>query len=149
MAQSAIAAAIARYGTISMSVTKPPLYFADIPQTGATGIALELPYINLVDEGTTPDYDFEHNPVEVTKVRFEAYANTLTEVDALLIGLKYGTTGATAGGGFDYCTMTITGQQFMECKRVEELRGKAGQLDKTGGYVYEGNLTYTIEASVS
>src|SRR6185436_7831126 len=110
--QSVISAVVTRYAAISFPVTKPNLWFADIPQTTSTGAVQELPYINLTDEGTTPDpgYDLEYNPVEVTRFRLEVYASTLASVDTIMWALKYGTGAVTAGGGFDFATLTITGQ---------------------------------------
>ncbi len=148
MAQSVIAAAVARYTAISMAVTKPPLYFDGIPQTDSAGATLSVPYVNLVDEGMTIQYDFEHNPIQTARFRLEAYANTLVDVDAYLTGIKYGTTGVTAGGGFDYATFTITGQQEMECVREEEIRHRDTKISVTGGFVYQGTLTYSVQAKV-
>jgi hypothetical protein len=150
LVQSVIAAVIARYAAITMTgVTKPNIWFDGVPQTDAGGLTQELPYVNLVDEGTTPEFDFEYNPIETTRFRLEVWANTLTTVDLLLIGLKYGSTGATAGGGYDFATFTITGQQEMECRRTEERRSQAPQVDAEGKQAYMGTLNYEVQAKVN
>lgn len=153
---SVIAACVAKYGTLTMAFTpKPSLWFDGIPQTDGSGAATTLPWVNLVDEGLTVDqssaagFDLEYHPIEVQTVRFEVYAVLLSDVDSILTGIKYGTGAVTAQEGFDFGTLTITGETSMECRRLSEHRGRAPQLQEAGRYVYQGDVRYVVEAQVT
>ena len=156
---SVVAAAIARYNSISAGWTvHPPIWFSGIPQTDASGTALSTTtggYVNLVDEGTSVNpgpeagYDFEYHPIEATTLRFEVYGPTLEFVDLIMTRIKYSTGAVTAGAGFDFGTLTIVNQTEMECRRTHERREKAPQASETGGYVYQGTIWYTVQAQVT
>lgn len=150
MAQSAIAAIIARYASITMpSLPKPPLWFDGVPQTNAAGSTQNLPYVNLIDEGMAVEYDFEHTPLETLKFRFEVWANTLVTVDLIVAGLKYGSGGLTDGLGYDFATFSISGQHLMECVRDSEQRHGVTEPSATGGQVYLCTMGYHLQSQVT
>ncbi len=154
---SVVAGAIAKYNAIAMTgVTKPPIWFDGIPQTNASGVLQTATdgYVNLVDEGTAgPDgevgYDFEYNPIERTQLRFEVFGPTLEYVDLVMFGIKYSTGTTTQLTGFDFGTLTVTGQQVMECRRTHELRARETEMSETGSYVYRGTIWYQVETKVN
>ena len=154
---SVVAGAITKYGTLAMSVTRPPIYFSSIPQTNASGTPISTAdgYVNLVDEGTAVQqsteegFDLEYNPIEVTTLRFEVYGPTLVFVDAVMAGIKYGTGTPSQRQGFDFGTLTVGGQTEMECRRTHEQRSRAPQMSETAEYVWQGSIWYTVQMNVA
>lgn len=155
---SVVSAAVTKYGTLAMTgVTRPVLFFDGIPQTGASGAQLDIAagWVNLVDDGTDVGQseesgcDFEYNPIELTKLRFEVFGPTLVFVDAVMVGIKYSTGAATGQLGFDFGTLTIAGQSLMECRRTREQRSRSSDPGPSGGNVWQGTIWYDVQAKVN
>ncbi len=102
MAVSAFAAFVAKYQSLSGALD---LYTFDVPTRTTAGADIFPPYAAAIDDGTTPDYEFEHHVVETTEVRLMIYAPTLLAVDAAVEIAKYNGGSTTAALGLDFGTL--------------------------------------------
>jgi len=143
---SAISAAITKYEAMAFPVTKPPIYFEEIPQRNASGTVLNLPYVRLRDLGTRIDYPFEYQPMETSTIAFDVYAIQLSDADAVANGIKYGTSASTQAG-FDFTSsLTMTPLTFKHCMRTRESRRMETVVEQDVKLVHVVTLEYEIQA---
>jgi hypothetical protein len=142
---SVVAGVISRYETFTINSTAP-IWFHEVPERTGAGAAVVPPYVVLQDDGTTPEYDFEYNPVETTRLRFEVYASTLAAADAIAAGIRYNGGSITAGAGMDFAAaLTATGQTFKAMARESEQRFLEPQAGANAGPVYRIRLVYRVQ----
>lgn len=142
---SVIAGVITRYETFTINSTAK-IWFHKAPERDGSGAAVVPPYVVLQDDGTTPEYDFEFNPIETTRLRFEVYAATLAAADAIAAGIRYNGGAINAGSGMDFASaMTLTGQTLKEMVRESEQRFQEPQRGVTAGFVFRVRMAYKVE----
>ncbi len=145
MASSVIGAIIARYDTLTFATKPAKLWFDGVQLKDGTTL-VSLPTVELEDEGTSVDYDFEENPLEITNFTFRIRAVTLAAADAIASGLRYDGGLITAGSGFDFCTLTITGQTSKEVVRLSERRSRIASVhDPEGKPVHQVEMRYKAQ----
>jgi hypothetical protein len=142
---SVVGAVIERYGTFAFT-PKPTMYFAEAPYRDGSGAAVVPPYVVLVDEGTVPDYDFEENPLEITRLRFEVYALGLALADAIASGIRYDGGSVSAGSGMDFtASLPLTGMTLKEMVREREQRFVEQSRDGSSTDVYRISMAYRVQ----
>ena len=146
MASASVAGAvIERYGTLTFT-PKPTLYFGEAPYRDGSGNPVVPPYVVLVDEGTTTEYDFEYHPVETTRLRFEVYALGLALADAIASGIRYDGGLVTAGAGMDFAaSLPLTGMTLKAMVREREVRSVENARDGSSTDVYRVSMAYRVE----
>lgn len=142
---SVTGAVIEKYGGFAFT-PKPTLYFAEAPYRDGSGNAVVPPYVVLVDEGTVPEYDFEYNPIETTRVRFEVYALGLALADAIASGIRYDGGAVAAQAGMDFASsLPLTGMTLKEVVREREVRSVEKARDGSATDVYRVSMTYRVQ----
>jgi hypothetical protein len=147
MAASTIGAVVARYGALTFATKPTKLWLGPdgVPLRDGTTV-VSLPTVELIDDGTDVEYDFEENPLEITKFRFVIRAVTLAAADTIASGLRYDGGLITAGSGFDFCTLTITGQTSKEVVRLSEQRSRVSDAhDPEGKPVHQIIMNYRAQ----
>lgn len=144
MAATVIGAAIVKWDALSFSGKPDDLWFDGVPLKTATTV-VSLPTVELVHNGTTPDYDFEYNPIETTEMMFVVRGVARETVAAIVSGIRFNGGAVTAGAGFDFGTLTVTGQTLksMKLERVQEGRDRA-VFDAEGKPVHRTELYYKV-----
>lgn len=123
MANSVVGSVITKWSSLAFSGKPAKLWFDGVPlRDGA--VTVDLPTVELVDNGTAPEYDFEYNPIETTEITFVVRATTLAEADSIAAGIRYNGGAVNAGLGYDFGTLTITGQRVMKIERTREQRSR-------------------------
>jgi hypothetical protein len=124
------------------------VWLDDAPVKDAAGAAVAPPYVVVRDDGTTPEFDFQLNPVETTAVRVECYGATLAAADALAAAVRYGGGAVDAGGGLDFCEagagLPLTGQSLETVVRQSEQRTRESARGSAGSPVYRVTLRYEV-----
>ena len=147
MASSTIGAIIARYNALTFATKPSKLWLGPdgVPLRDGT-TTVSLPTVELEDEGTTVEYDFEENPLETTNFTFTIRAVTLAAADTIASGLRHDGGAITAGAGFDFCTLTITGQTSKEVVRLSERRSRVSDVrDPEGKPVHQIEMRYRAQ----
>lgn len=149
---SVISASRTRYGTLTAANfpdgSRPALYFDEAPLVEAHASdhpQVFPPYVVLRDEGLDPDYEFELAVVEVSRLSFEAFADTLEDVDLIAEAIKYNGGAVGAGLGFDFGSLSglPAGAVLKEYRRTGERRYYAG-VGKSGQRVHACKLDYRV-----
>lgn len=129
MAASVIAAVIERYEGLPVNGLAK-IWFDEAPLKDGAGNPVRPPYVVLHDDSTDGSQDLEYYRWEDTKLRFEVWAPNLAEVDAIVLGLRFGGQGHRDRAGMDNAdALTIAGQDFKACiwqgeqRFVERSRG--------------------------
>ncbi len=144
MADSVVAAAITKYGTLAFT-PRPAIYFADVPATNAAGTQIYPPYVVLKDEGTRTEPIEAGAVMDTTTIVFECYGLTLALADAIAEGIKYDTGAVQARLGFDYGELpALTNGSLNVVTRVGEIRSMAG-ITKEGGRAHMVEIRYEVE----
>ena len=142
---SVIAAVLARYETFTVNSTAK-IWFYEAPERDGSGAAVVPPYVVLQDDGTTPEYDFEYNPIETTRLRFEVYATSLASADAIAQGIRYNGGAVNAGSGMDFAaSLTVTNQVYKAMVRESEQRFQEPQRGADASRVFRVRLVYKVE----
>lgn len=148
MAQSAAAAAIARYESIPAAVfpaaVRPPIYFDLVPVADG-GQPVRPPYVVVTDRGQrlesiAPDA----GTIERATIEVAVYAMSLAAVDDLVMAIRHGGAPPAARAGLDAATWPSTAPY--ECvlvQRVAEVRRYAG-WSVAATPVYMATLTYDV-----
>lgn len=129
-----------------------PVYFGEAALRNAAAAQVTVPLVVIEDEGSAPDYEFELGGVEVTTLVVSIFANTLAQIDTIVLALKYGGGIPSAQQGLDFGTLTGLGSYltFMECKRVKEKRNREHQeYTQTAQIVHKAELTYEVQATIT
>jgi hypothetical protein len=147
VAASTIGAVVVRYNALTFATKPSKLWLGPdgVPLRDGT-TAVSLPTVELIDDGTRVDYDFEENPLEITDFRFIVRAVTLAAADTIAAGLRYDGGAITAGSGFDFCTLTITGQTSKSVIRQSEQRSRVSDIhDPEGKPVHQIVMRYQAQ----
>ncbi len=142
MATSAFSAIIERYQSLS---GVPTLYTFDVPPaTGNTQIL--PPYAVANDNGTVPQYEFEHTVLEVSDVSFLVYGNTLELVDQYVESIKYNGGSTTAGLGLDFGPLPTLAVPYSSLAviRVSERNFAATATGSAAQRIYGCELKYQV-----
>ncbi len=129
-----------------------PVYFGEAALKNSSGTQPTLPFVVIEDHGTAPDYEFELGGVEVTTLQTTVYATTLALVDSIVLALKYGGDIPSACAGLDFGTLTSLGDylEFMECKRVREVRNRQSmEYTQTAQISHKCELTHEVRATIT
>jgi len=145
-ALSVIAAVIDKWASLTFLGKPAELYFDGIPLKTTTGTPQTLPSVNLIDLGTTTNYDFEHNIVgEATTFQLIVRANTLLECDQIGLGIKYNDAGIKASAGYDFGTLTFENFENLQMVRQSERRYREQDRDQSSLIVHRLELTYEVQ----
>lgn len=145
MASSVIGAVVAKWADLTFTGKPAKLWFDGVPLRDGT-TAVNLPTVELTDGGTRPDYDFEYNPIELTDFTFTIRAVTLAEADSIAAGIRYNGGAINAQQGYDFGSLTLTGQTLKSMKRLRERRTReASAHDPDGKPVHRIDLDYQAE----
>ena len=146
-AESVVGALIGRWSSVTTSGFPQKLWFGEAPLYDSSG-AVALPYVVLIDRGTTPDFDLEENPIERTEVTFEIYAVTLAEADSIAKRIKYGGAAFTAGSGYDFASSLdfASGIRLFTngVQRTREQRYREAARDGSAQPVHRIEIDYTV-----
>ena len=141
---SVTGAVIERYATFTINSTAK-LYFHEAPLRDTAAAAVAPPYVVLQDDGTTVDYEFEEAPIELTRLRFEVYATSLANADAIASAIRYNAGTITAGSGMDHTeSLPLTGMDHMAMIRISEQRWQEGDRSTTGTPIYRISMRYEV-----
>lgn len=137
MAASVIAAVLDRYDTFTVASTATA-YFDEAP-------ARDAPYVVVKDDGTEPTPDFKNNPIETTRLRFEVYGTTLTQADAVALGIRFNGGALDGGAGFDRAsTLSVTNQTLLSARWLSEQRFQEGGRGPSAGIIFRVRCEYEI-----
>ena len=141
---SVIGALKERYETFTINSTAK-LYFHEAPLVDGSGNQVNPPYVVLMDDGTEVAHEFEENPIETTRVRFEVYATTLASADSIASAIRYNGGTITAGSGMDSSeSLPLTGMDHMNIDRLREQRWKEGARGTSATPVYRCSMQYEV-----
>lgn len=146
MAASVIAAVLERYDTFAITSTAV-IYFDEAPARAAAGHVVEAPYVVLKDDGTTPDYDLHGNVIgETTLLRFEVYGDSLAQVDAISVGIRWNGGAVDAGLGMDHAdSLTVTAQTFGGMFHEREQRFQETARGVNAGLIFRNTMRYRVQ----
>lgn len=104
------------------------------------------PYAVLIDGGTVPQYDFEHNAIEVTTLTVFVVDTQLANVDAAVERAKYNGGSTTAGLGLDFGTLPALAAPYTELvvMRTYERRFAFHTTGKQANRVHACELRYQV-----
>ena len=148
MADSVIGAVIAKWAGLSFPGKPGTLWFGSqgVPLRNPDGTAVTLPTAQLVHHGTTPEYDTEYNPLEVTRFTFTVRAVTLAEAQSVAAGIRYNGGAVNARLGYDFGTLTLTGQTLKSMVREREQEDRETSAhDPEGRPVHRIDLDYSAQ----
>lgn len=123
----------------------PPQYPFDTPTAdGATQIL--PPYSVINDDGTLPNYDFEHTVIEVSNFTILTYAASLQALDAFVEIIKYNGGGTTEGLGMDFGNLPELTTPYTELVvlRTSEKNFLARPTGNVGQRIYGCELKYQV-----
>lgn len=122
------------------------VWLSEVPLRNAVGAAVVPPWVCVTDDGMTPDYDFELNPIETTQLRVEVYALTLAQADAIVAVVRYNGGGVAAGAGLDFAAaLPLTGLTLKSCVRQGEQRAQETQRGTDATPVFHVTMRYEVE----
>ncbi len=103
-------------------------------------------YIVILDEGTVPDYEFEHTVSEVTTLTLMIYADTLDDVAALVEKVKYNGGAINAGLGLDFGTLPTLATNYgtLEVRRMSETYFAAQATGKSAQRIHGCRMGYRV-----
>jgi hypothetical protein len=138
---SVIGAVIERYESFAISATVP-MWFHEVPAEEDSP-----PYVVLVDEGTTPQYTTEYEPLETTRLRFEIFHTSLAGADNVVSAIRYNAGAIAAQLGMDFAaSLPLTGSNFLGMKRDREQRFVEGPRGLGGVPIFRVSMSYTVTA---
>jgi hypothetical protein len=142
---SVIGAVIERVGGFGFPADVT-VWFDQAPLKDTSGIAVVPPYLVLHDDGFSPEFDFEYNPVfDPWAIRFEVYGLTLASVDAIVNVVKYNGGSLTNQQGMDFAdSLPLTGSVLKESLRTNERRFQEAMRDGSAQLVFRCTLTYRV-----
>lgn len=146
MASASVVGAVKeRYESFTVAATVP-IWFGYVPLKDGAGNAVNPPFVLLEDLGTTPEQDFEYNPVETTRIRFTIYATRLADVDATASAIRYNGGSISAGLGMDNAaSLPLTGMTLKHVTREQEVRGVSTPPNLTAERVHYCQMTYAVD----
>ncbi len=139
---SVVGAVKDRYNSLT---NVPTLYTFDAPPN-VDAAQVFVPYSVLLDDGTTPSYEFEHTVMEQTTFTLVVYAPTLNDVDTYVERVKYNGGAIDAGLGLDFGALPTldTVYKKLEVRRMSEKRFAASRTGRGGERVHACEMVYRV-----
>ena len=141
------AAVLARYETFTINSTAP-IWLHEAPLRDGSGDPVVPPYVVLHDDGTDRAETFEYYHWEVSRLRFEVYAASQAQADAIAAAVATNGGTVAAGSGMDYAAGLdlAAGMTFKGLRPDREPR-RFQEGDRGGGadLVFRISLSYVAE----
>lgn len=123
----------------------PPVYLFDAPvNTGAA--QLYPPYIVIVDDGLSPQYEFELTVMEQTGLRLMIYGNSLAQVNGYVEIIKYNAGTIAQALGLDFGTLPNVPANYnrLEVRRLSEQRFISTPTGIQGQRIFGCEMHYRV-----
>lgn len=133
----------------SLSLNGAKVFFDGVDIVNSSGVPVGMPYVNVEDQGATPDYEFELNGEEVRKIVVHCYSTKLADVVALANSIMYNGGTPQDALGMDHGTLADSPpQRFMSCTRTFGKFSKESGMDSGTKFVHKCEIHYDVKTSV-